>query len=201
MLACARAAQVRSRCVRMTSEDHLSELWKKVDAFFERVVARYPGALACASGCSDCCHRELTVTAAEAARIERAVRCLDDPQRARLARRARAPSGACVALEADGRCAIYPARPVVCRSHGVPIRYVEPGARGKHVLPMLDVCPKNFEGHDLATVDAACVLDQQTLSVLLGGIDALRARETGAPQGDRRELRALIEAATAPGAS
>lgn len=183
----------------MTPEDRLEELWQKVDAFSGRVDAQYPAELACASGCSDCCKRELTVTAIEAARIERHLAVLDDTDRARLAHRAAASTDPCVALDDDGRCAIYAVRPVVCRSHGVPIRYVEPGASGKRALPVLDVCPKNFVGRDLATVDPACVLDQHTLSVLLGGIDALHARDTGAPPGERRALRAVIlAAATAP---
>ena len=37
------------------ADRHLDELWSKVDAFTERVAERYPGALACAPGCSDCC--------------------------------------------------------------------------------------------------------------------------------------------------
>lgn len=175
----------------MTPEQHLEELWSKVDAFFGRVGQRYPEALACAPGCSDCCHRELTVTSIEAARIAALVRALPPALRAALAARA-ADGEPCVALEADGRCAVYAARPLVCRSHGVPLRFVEPAPSGKVQLPVLDVCPKNFVGQDLASVDAACVLDQRTLSVMLGAIDAVFARANGTPEARRLALRDVI---------
>lgn len=198
----------------MTPEQHLEALWSKVDAFFERVAERYPGALACGPGCADCCHRDLTVTSIEARRVFALVRALPPEQRRALRDRADAPP--CVALDADGRCAIYEARPLVCRSHGVPLRFVEPEASGKRALPVLDVCPKNFTGADLASIDAACVLDQRTLSVMLGAIDAAFVQAGGealaggsgadgdrasfAP-GGRLALRDVIRAAATPPSS
>lgn len=164
------------------AEDRLAELRSKIDAFFARVRARYPADLACAPGCADCCRRDLTVTPVEAAAVARAVRALDPASRADLARRARAGEP-CVALSEDGRCAVYEARPIVCRSHGVPIRYAEPLPGGKRALPVLDACFKNFTAVDLAAVDPDCVLDQHTLSVLLGAVDALHAQELAAPGG------------------
>ena len=61
----------------------------------------------------------------------------------------------CELLDADGRCAVYAARPIVCRSHGAPLR-----------LPdgQLDACPLNFEGEDLARL-GDCI-DVQTLDTL-----------------------------------
>lgn len=180
----------------MTAEDRLAELRSKVDTFFTRVAARYPGQLACAPGCADCCRGELTVTAVEAAGIARAVSALAPAARAELARRAR-DGTPCVALDADGRCAVYEARPIVCRSHGVPLRFTEPSPDGKRSLPVLDACSKNFTGMDLAAVDPGSILDQQTLSVVLGGIDALFAQETGRPRGARTPLRDVLLAAAA----
>lgn len=178
----------------MTPEERLDELWKKIDAFTSRVASRYPGALACASGCSDCCHREITVTSIEAERVAALVLELPASERATLAANS-ASSDPCVALLPDGACSIYAARPVVCRSHGLPLRFVEPTKQGKTSLPILDVCPKNFVDRDLSAIDPACVLDQQTLSVLLGAIDALHARETGAAEGSRYALRDVLAAA------
>ena len=207
----------------MTPEERLGELWRKVDGFFERVGGRYPGALTCGPGCTDCCHRQLTVTGVEAARIELLIARLAPEARETLASRLRerereregsgagervdagagervdAGAGigeACVALGDDGRCAIYEARPVVCRSHGLPLRFVEPAADGRRALPVLDVCPRNFGGRDLGAVDADCVLDQQTLSVLLGAIDALHAKEAGVDP-SRRALGDVLRAALA----
>lgn len=178
----------------MTAEDRLDELWRKIEAFTARVNERYPQELACRAGCDDCCKRDLTVTAIEAERIARLVAGLPAEERAALGERA-ADGPSCVALESDGRCAVYAARPVVCRSHGLPLRYVEPPPAGRRALPLLDVCGKNFIGFELERIDPACVLDQQTLSLLLGGIDALRANELGEPPGQRFALRDVIRSA------
>ena len=66
-------------------------------------------------------------------------------------------------------------------------------------LPVIDVCPKNFSGQDLAAIDPPCVLDQRTLSILLGAIDGLFTREIGAPDAARYPLRdVLAEASASP---
>lgn len=178
----------------MTAEDRLAALRAKVDDFFGRVAARYPGELVCGPGCSDCCRRELTVTAVEASSVARAVRAMPPGARAELSRRAR-EGAPCAALADDGRCAVYDARPIVCRSHGVPLRFEEPAPSGKRALPVLDACFKNFTTRDLAALDPACVLDQRTLSVLLGAIDALFAQETASEPGARPSLREVLLAA------
>jgi len=106
----------------------------------------------CETGCSDCCHVRLTITAVEAAAIRRlAPRVVPNP----------APDR-CAALDAAGRCQIYAARPIVCRSHGVPIRIREGS------LPVVQSCHRNFTH---TTPDPDCVLDQTTLSTVLLAID------------------------------
>jgi hypothetical protein len=155
----------------VSARAHLDALFAKADAFFERVDAMYPTELACRSGCHDCCAPGLTVTAVEAA----AIRAWLEAHPAR-ADRAERPDR-CAALGADGRCTIYPVRPLVCRTHGVPIKLSpEPGRRS---LPVLDVCSKNFKGHSLEALDVRAVLDQRTLSTILAAIDAASGAERG----------------------
>jgi len=154
----------------------------KVDAFFARVTSRYPAEMSCGSGCSDCCHVKLSLVGVEAEVVRAHVETLDVATRERLRARARAPGERCVALEDDGRCAIYAARPLVCRSHGVPVR-----VRGARSLPIVDVCPRNFEG-GLDAVDPDCVLDQETLSTLLHAVDVEESAATGASPGARIPL-------------
>lgn len=141
----------------------LPELTAKIDAFFSRVEARHGGDMACQTGCSDCCHVRLTVTTVEAAAITAHLEGLPAAERATLARRAAgAPPDRCAALDALGRCQIYAARPVVCRSHGAPIRMREGG------LPVIQSCYRNFTH---TTPDADCVLDQETLSAMVLAVD------------------------------
>ncbi|PTL80707.1 YkgJ family cysteine cluster protein [Vitiosangium sp. GDMCC 1.1324] len=165
------------------------ELAAKVDTFFTRVQSRHGSAMQCKAGCTACCHVRLSVTALEASVIREGLAGLPEEERVRLAHRAKqgAP-GACPALEADGRCAIYTWRPLVCRSHGVPIRHREPDGETS-----VSACEKNFEaGAGLPDVSPDCVLDQTTLSTVLGALDAAYADARGARRGERIRLDTLL---------
>lgn len=143
----------------------LEELTRKVDAFFARVAVRHGTDMQCETGCSDCCHVRLTITAVEAEGIRAHVTTWSDEQRRKLA--APGPADRCAALDAAGRCRIYLARPLVCRSHGVPVRLRRGG------LPVVESCHRNFTR---TTPDPDCVLDQETLSATLLAVDAAEAR-------------------------
>jgi hypothetical protein len=148
----------------------LDAVFDKVDGFFARVAARYPGELACQAGCHDCCAPGLTVTPVEAQAIASYLRNLDSEARAEIAEHAEGGGETrCAALGGDGRCSIYPVRPLVCRSHGVVVRLSGPT---RHTLPVLDCCPRNFKTRDLAAIDADCILEQRTLSTLLAAVHA-----------------------------
>jgi hypothetical protein len=169
--------------------ERLGELFAKVDAFFGRAAAQHPGpeGITCHAGCSDCCRRRFSVTAIEAEVIAGALASLPTGTREAMTARAGQAEDVCPALEPGGGCAIYEVRPLVCRSHGLPIRFAPDGRRA---LPLVDVCPRNFAGRDTLPADA--VLDQTTLSTVLGALDAARADEVGRPRGVRVELAALL---------
>jgi hypothetical protein len=169
----------------MKPSERLAELYAKVEAFHERVRARHKtGGITCSPGCDGCCQEGLTVTALEASVI-----------RAFLAARGRLPTaprpGGCALLDAEGRCTIYPVRPLICRAHGLPLRFSS--ATGGRALPVIDACPKNFVGHDLRSLDPGDVLDQATLSTIVGALDAAHADMTASPRGERVALAALLD--------
>jgi hypothetical protein len=167
----------------------LAQLWEKVDAFGERVDARMPGERACAEGCHDCCAPGLSVTTVEGEAIADFVERATPAQHARLREALRNAAGdRCAALDARGACAIYEARPLVCRSHGLPLRIAGPERR----LPLVDACPKNFVGRDLDAIERDCVLDQATLSTMLAAIDAAFADASGVHRGLRAPLADLL---------
>lgn len=149
----------------------LGELNAKIDGFFARVESRHGSDMQCGTGCSDCCRVQLTITRAEADAIAAAVAAWPAPRRRELPVE---PTEACAALDAHGRCRIYEARPVVCRSHGVPIR-MSSGVQS---------CFRNFTH---TAPDANCILDQTTLSALTLAVD----RAAGG-DGARVELAALL---------
>ena len=176
-----------------TARDRLAELTAKIDAFFARAQARYPGpsGITCAAGCNDCCRR-FSVTALEAEILEDTLAYLAPEARERLTRRARLDEEACPALDPDGRCALYAARPLICRSHGLPIRFAPLSPAGARSLPVIDACPRNFDGVDLAGLDPSTILDQATVSTVLAALDAARSRELGVAGRERVEIAGLL---------
>jgi ABC-type amino acid transport substrate-binding protein len=127
------------------------------------------------------------VTGIEAAAVADLARALPDDARRRLAARAARPApDRCPALEPDGGCAIYAARPLVCRSHGLPIRLRD--GRG---LPVVESCPLNWRA-GAANAPPAAILDQETLSTVLLALDAAHAAAQGRPAGARVDLAALL---------
>jgi Fe-S-cluster containining protein len=169
------------------------ELTAKVDAFFARVQARHAADMKCGSGCDSCCRTRLTITGVEAEAVRAHVATMSSEARARLAEVARRPYDPsdmrCAALEDDGRCLIYDGRPLVCRSHGAPIRFW--GEYDGKRLPVVDACPLNFtQGPDKA--DADCILDQETLSAMLFAVDNEDADARGRERGTRVSLGALL---------
>ncbi|HWO26029.1 MAG TPA: YkgJ family cysteine cluster protein [Kofleriaceae bacterium] len=171
----------------------LGELHAKVDAFFARVRARHGDDMQCHTGCSDCCHVRLTVTSVEAAAIAAEIASWPADRRRALGSGAAAgPADRCAALDEAGRCRIYAARPIVCRSHGVPIRMRRGslpvidgvGAGAGAGVEAIEACHRNFTRTEPA---ADCVLDQTTLSALTLAID----REAGG-DGSRTDLAALL---------
>ena len=158
------------------------ELARKVDAFFARVEARHGAEMQCGTGCHDCCHVRLSITAVEAEAIrDEVARWPEARKRALTANVSAAPADRCAALDAHGRCLVYNARPIVCRSHGAPIRMREGS------LPVVTVCPRNFTARGPATADPDCIIDQETLSAMVLAVD----RDAG-HDGSRIDLAALL---------
>jgi hypothetical protein len=158
-------------------------LTAKVDGFFARVAERHGTDMQCHTGCSDCCRVRLTITEVEAAAIRGEVAGWTREHRAEL--RDHGDATRCAALDAGGRCKIYTARPLVCRSHGVPIRMQTPRSR----LPVIQGCERNFLR---TTPDPDCVLDQTTLSAVLLAIDSAEAGGATNRSPARVELAALL---------
>lgn len=122
--------------------DWVERLHAVVDELAAPLAAVHEGALACRAGCAGCCADDLTVFEIEAAVIERRHGAL-------LEAGAPHAAGACAFLDGEGRCRVYDARPYVCRTQGLPLRWLERDVDGAPVEAR-DVCPLNLEGVDLA---------------------------------------------------
>jgi Fe-S-cluster containining protein len=120
----------------------LARLHQDVSAQVRSLTRWHGDRLRCAPGCSACCRDGLTVFAVEAALVVR--------RHADLLGRARPhPPGACALLDAAGRCRIYADRPYVCRTQGLPLRWLEGDAEYR------DICPLNEPGPSVTELPAA----------------------------------------------
>jgi hypothetical protein len=116
--------------------DLVERLHAAVDDLAAGIAAKHGERLHCKRGCSGCCQDDLAVFEIEAAVIAR--------RHARLlAEGAPHPVGRCAFLDDGGACRIYANRPYVCRTQGLPLRWIE--EREAALVELRDVCPLNDE--------------------------------------------------------
>ena len=141
------------------------QLVAKLDAFCQSLSERFPEQLACRACCDSCC-RHLTLFPVEAAALQEALRLLPAEQFTELQQRARQcpDEGPCPLLQA-GLCRLYAARPLICRSHGLPLLLRE-GDQTR-----IDHCPLNFTG--CTSLPGSAVLDLEALNQPLVAINQL----------------------------
>ena len=95
----------------------LYKLHEMIDELAAPLNAQHEPRLQCKRGCFGCCTDDLTVFTIEAERIKQ-----DYPQL--LADEQPHAPGRCAFLDAQGACRIYDARPYVCRTQGLPLRWL-----------------------------------------------------------------------------
>ncbi|OQX88690.1 hypothetical protein B6D60_01445 [candidate division KSB1 bacterium 4484_87] len=94
--------------------------------------------LVCRPGCSQCCQVERSVLSIEAYFVEQHLKTFSAERirKMRLTHKNNSDNY-CPMLWHD-MCAIYPVRPIICRTHGLPILYVEAE------IAFVDYCRLNF---------------------------------------------------------
>jgi len=127
-------------------------LVSRVDELCNRITDQFALAITCRAGCSGCC-RHLTLFPVEAAALANALSGLDDPARTPLASIGEMPENGPCPLLLNDRCIAYAARPIICRTHGLPLLTKIDGER------RIDFCPDNFRGMDSLPGDAVMNLD------------------------------------------
>jgi len=111
----------------------LEAIHQEVDGLVVLVEDQLGERLVCRHGCSDCCEDNLTVLEIEAELIRQNCEA--------VLRQEPAPSSqGCAFLDPDGGCRVYPWRPYICRTQGLPLRWLESeDTEGR------DICPLNQE--------------------------------------------------------
>lgn len=153
--------------------EHLRRLHAVVDQLTAPLAEKHGPRLRCRVGCSDCCVDELSVFEVEAARIVE-----EFPE---VLAGSPHPPGACAMLDERGACRIYAARPYVCRTQGLPLRWLE--ERRGRVVERRDICPLNAEGPAIGTLDKddcwALGPVEDRLARLQEGVDGGQGRRVG----------------------
>jgi hypothetical protein len=121
------------------SGDPIADVHEKVDRAVASLERRHGDRLRCGLGCASCCVDDLTVFPVEAERIRRHHSGL-------LESGAPHPEGACAFLDDRGACRIYEHRPYVCRTQGLPLRWLDEAEDGASIVELRDICPLNDEG-------------------------------------------------------
>lgn len=160
------------------------ELISRVDALCRTIGQRLAGQLACRKGCDACC-RHLSLFPVEAMVLAEAVKALPTSRQAALRRRAAetAADSPCPFLE-EHACLVYEVRPVICRTHGLPVLNRQDGES------RVDFCPENCR--ELSSLTGDCIIDIDRLNAALAAINALYLRQAGMGGTDRRVTMAEI---------
>ncbi|MBR5704829.1 MAG: YkgJ family cysteine cluster protein [Deltaproteobacteria bacterium] len=157
-------------------------LLAQLDAFGTRIRVRYGNQMRCRRGCADCC-QHLSLSSVEGVFIRQALRVLPPHEREDLLHHA-AHSGedVCPLLQED-ICLLYAARPVICRTHGLPLLYrTEDG-------PQVSCCPHNLAAFSAESLPGTDVLNMEVVNTTLAAIDVVFTRTC--PSGTPKERRLL----------
>ncbi len=165
--------------------ENYHRLLEKVDQLCDGITTLLGDAITCHAGCSSCCI-PISVFPVEAAALIEAAAQLSPEQYHLLKERLAQPQNdeQCPLLYED-RCLLYQARPIICRTHGLPILISEEAGR------RVDVCPLNCQG--LERLPGGALIDLERLNELLVSVNVLYLREFGIKLPERIELTILGE--------
>ena len=145
--------------------DNYKQLTARVDPLCTTIATTLGEQITCSAGCSSCCI-PITVFPVEAAAMREALNNLPDEQATAIRRHSANHSDdeRCPLLR-NHHCLLYDARPIICRTHGLPIIFTSEGQRSS------DCCPRNLSG--VVSVTSSSVVDLDTLNTLLVAVNAL----------------------------
>lgn len=154
--------------------ENYRQLVARVDALCHGIEAALREHITCSEGCSSCC-TAVTLFPVEAAVLKASLDALP-AEEAEVIRRhvaEHADDERCPLLE-HHRCLLYAARPIVCRTHGLPILYMENNEQ------YVDCCPLNLD--QCESLPGTAVINLDRLNALLVAVNALFLSKSDAPE-------------------
>lgn len=139
-------------------------LLSRADQLCAKITEQFAEQICCRAGCSSCC-QHLSLFPVETANLIKAVRKLPDEIKAILSGRSHWPESGPCPLLLDDCCTVYDSRPVICRTHGLPLLAEVDGVRA------VNCCPENFRGAE--SLPGSAVINLETLNSALVVINAV----------------------------
>ncbi|REJ79304.1 MAG: hypothetical protein DWQ47_00760 [Acidobacteria bacterium] len=145
----------------------LNDFYRSVEERTSKLESLHDKRLNCKKGCSSCCVDGISVFEIEAKNIrERNPGLLSSGEPFE--------KGACAFLGKQGECRIYNDRPYVCRTQGLPLRWLE--VYGGKNVEYRDICPLNEEGEPIESLESDGCL---AIGEFEGRLATLQERQEG----------------------
>ena len=148
-----------------------NSLIEKLNNYETKLLGKYGGSICCKRGCSDCCILE-SVFSIEAYMIYSSR--IDVKILSKLSA-SNKQKETCIFLK-DKSCAIYPVRPVICRTHGYPV----------FIDGRTDMCPENFK--DIKSIDSESILDLENVNKAIASINIIFLSEQREQKDPREKI-------------
>lgn len=158
----------------------------KVDDICTAIDREFTEHIQCHAGCSGCC-RDITLFPVEAAALLLSLEKLDPQTAAKLTVPLRTASGDGCPLLDDDLCLVYADRPLICRTHGLPLMVKVDGEN------RVDFCPENFQ--ETRSLPGKAIINLDLLNHALVAINELFIKDTTAAflkNGERLSISSLI---------
>lgn len=125
----------------MTTQKPIVSLQENASGFFDKIHTKHASQMECKKGCSKCCQTDISVFEIESERITEWFQLQHPEEQDRLKALWKTPhqQSYCTFLYND-QCTIYEARPLICRTQGLPLFVATEN--------VLDYCPLNFKNGD-----------------------------------------------------
>ena len=154
------------------------KLTSRVDTLCSGIAADLGGQITCSAGCSSCC-TSITIFPVEAAAMREALDKLPGPHAEEILRHVSGQAGdeRCPLL-LNHHCLLYDARPIICRTHGLPIIYTSGDQRSS------DCCSLNLTG--AKSIPGSSVIDLDKLNLLLVAVNSTYLSQSGSTESPGR---------------
>jgi len=159
-----------SGCLPKDNLANYHSLLNRVDQLCRKITEQFSEQISCRAGCSGCC-RHLSLFPVETANLVLAVKNLPAEIKAILSGRIQWPENSSCPLLLDDCCTVYHSRPIICRTHGLPLVTETDGGR------VVDCCPENFR--TAGSLPGSAVINLEILNRALVAINAVFIANNG----------------------